>query len=136
MTGPLSSVFLRLVSSISRDVRLHGADRPDRVVEVLLEIGNLLAGAILVDARGPGSTAGSPGGPARAGFGSGPFVPSDLLEVILEPNLAAGQLAQRLANLVDLRLQRGKAGLVAAAIIVLPIRRNSCGGTPGVRLLI
>ena len=38
--------------------------------------------------------------------------------------------AQGLSNLVHLRLQRGEAGLVASAVILLPIRRNSCGGNP------
>jgi hypothetical protein len=87
-------------------VRLHGADRPDRVVEVLLEVGKLLAGAVFID---------------RPGLGRLLVLLADLLELdsvlrrlavgllemVLEPDLPAGQLAQGLANLVHLRLQRG-----------------------------
>ncbi|MEA2513247.1 MAG: hypothetical protein QOJ59_2734 [Thermomicrobiales bacterium] len=105
------------------NVGLEGADGAGSVVETLLEVDDDLACTVLVEGAGLGGLLCllADGIENKAVLGGVAFVAFD---AFFDADLAAGELAQGLAELVELVLEGDKARLVPFAVVVLTIRRD------------
>jgi hypothetical protein len=109
------------------DVRLQRADGAGRIIDPLLEIRDLLPGAVFVQRAGLRALLALLADlfETKSVLGGAAFI---LLDGLLDAHLTTGELAQRLTQLVNRVLKGRKAGFVSPALIFLTIGRHAGGG--------